>query len=271
MDIPSDWSPVSLETDEGCPAHSASEYRDDGEQGFQSPGDDRGDQPSDRGLAEKGGTHPSMVEQARKMGLCSDYLAAHPYTSPYFPTPPETTLDDLEDPPGVLSVGLSTVLSALGGGGITGDKWIVDRESAALIASSFDFGKEDHTFTLISNLTTHYKCLKADLPILGCDHDLDLRLVMRRNRFKHDGRGSVEFSLEVERDESVMWPSELLDLPDQMTRTISAEKLDVEQATIDYVREILAPPSPHEDWATENLLLSERVRARPIFLVAKAD
>jgi len=218
------------------------------------------------------GASCSVLEHADETGLWFDYLAAHLLASQCIPPPPETAADDLDDPPGAVSLGLSDAISAENLTA-TGEKWQVDKETAALLASVILLpGKQEPSQGSMEDRRLWLRPLKIDEALLSRDHGLELQQIRRRNVVKLDVQGlkSMQLPLDVERNESVHWPSSLLRLPDQLNEEVSRERLDVAEATIHYLRRVAEPATRETDIITE-CFDCRRVRSQLNGVEAYAD
>lgn len=242
-------SAVRAATHEGSTEPDTSEGYTSSSEASDSDGDTamEEDVPVDYQHAAQGGSrqeddHPmSFVEEARSLGLCQDYFADDPLASAGLLTPPNMRVGDLADPPGVQSIALLTALGALNGANAY-EKWDVDKESAGFLASVMALGKDDCTPPeLHDENVVSYSDLKLMEPLLRCDADIELERLKRRNEVSVSTSNLEAFPLNVDKDESVEWPSSLLKLTADKDCLATSEKWEVSKDVMEYVRDIANP------------------------------
>ena len=165
----------------------------------------------------------SFVEQARSSGLCNNYLTENPLESSYIPSPPETVVEDLADPPGVQSVAL---LGALNGANIH-EKWDVDKETAGFLASVLALGDDDGLPLELEDTYVSFRDLKLPEPLLHCDPELELQDLRRRNQVKMSGAGILPFTNKDGDGEAMQWSEQEYKSHADVDRLAASEKLDI--------------------------------------------
>jgi len=73
------------------------------------------------------------------------------------------------------------------------------------------------------------------------------------------------FQLDAENEESLQWSSQMLSLPAQINREVAQAKLDVEQKTMEYLRDIASLDLPDETQIIAQLLHVEKVRSPSVW------
>ena len=175
----------------------------------------------------------SFVEQARTSGLCRDYLTDRPFAS-YIPSPPETSVEDLADPPGVQDIAARGALD----GTNFHEKWDVDKESAGFLASVLALAKDDETPLELQDSRVSFCDLKVIEPLLHCDPELELQQLRRRNQVKITSRGMPPAMLVNDDGEGIGWSLQELERPVEAEHQLASEKLDVSQDVSSYLRDI---------------------------------
>lgn len=178
-------------------------------------------------------------EYARECGLCTDYLTENPWDILQSWEPYQPPTEDLEDPEGaeqneVTADGLST------------ERLDIDPEARELLYWTM---KDEeslflHTLPRFKRLTLD---LKSELPLLKTDHELDVL------HFGH--RCSPDFTnmnlpmehTELEKDESMEWPTKHQDLPQRMEMKYGAQKLDFPREGVEFLMGVIKDSWIRED------------------------
>ncbi|KAK5115609.1 hypothetical protein LTR85_009780 [Meristemomyces frigidus] len=203
----------------------------------------------------------SMVEEARSLELCHDYFTENPFASACLPTPPESFVGDLADPPGVQSIALRVALDVLNDANAY-EKWDVDQESAGFLASVMALGRDSGSPLGLQDAHVTFSDLKIVKPLLQCDPDLELQRLKRRNHVTLSAQGIEPFLLDVEKGESFIWPSYELNLPLGKDVLIASEKLEVGRNVMEYLREIADPTAISYSEMVDAFIRSEKVPLR---------
>ncbi|KAK3073576.1 hypothetical protein LTR53_004728 [Teratosphaeriaceae sp. CCFEE 6253] len=183
-------------------------------------------------------TVKDLLEEARAEGLCHDTFLDDPFELAYLPTPPASAADDLDDWPGLDTSHKAAVVSLVNGG----EKWAVDKDSAAFLASVLALGRDDADLVTHDNAHLTFNDLKIEEPIMQCDPDLEIQKLRSRNVVKFSTSGLLPFPLDAEKGESAEWSRADLRLPTMKDAEAATEKLEVDQVAMKILREIALPP-----------------------------
>ncbi|EMC91711.1 hypothetical protein BAUCODRAFT_301911 [Baudoinia panamericana UAMH 10762] len=185
----------------------------------------------------------SFMDQAFAEGLLHECVFPHPFQSPYMPSPPSTTLGDLEDPAGAPSAGYAAALDLV----TDGEKWEVDKASAGFLASLMALGKPCNADVRCRDEDVGFCDLRVEEPLLRCDPALELQAIRRRHLVTIAKRDEKPIRLDMENDESLEWPTRLKNLPAQFYAHAVSEKLEVGTDVLRYLREVARPTMLSEE------------------------
>jgi len=197
-------------------------------------------EPEDAEVDIAGDRSRSPIDESHSFDPWDEYISDNPLTSACMPTPPETLEGDLADPAEVQDIAMVAALGALIGTNAY-EKWDVDRDAAAFLASVLALGKDDGASLQLHDSYISFNDLKLMEPLLHMDPELDMQRLKRRNRVKISAEGIEEIPLDTDKDEGVEWPQRLLDLPLQKQREIASEKLEVGKEVMEYLHGIAEP------------------------------
>ncbi|GIZ41551.1 hypothetical protein CKM354_000485100 [Cercospora kikuchii] len=156
----------------------------------------------------------------------------------YMPTAPTTpALLDVEDPPGL--IGIEEILEHQKGEGYSQERWQVDKESATMLASIVRDVKEYQVSKMHYHLPVPLRHCRAEIPVLPCDPDTDLRRLRQRNEINIASDGMMPFDLDDEKGESLIWGADDLNLPERVRNELESERLQVDAETMSYIKYVL--------------------------------
>ncbi|KAF2772724.1 hypothetical protein EJ03DRAFT_371647 [Teratosphaeria nubilosa] len=180
---------------------------------------------------------PSLVQEARREGLCQDYLAEDPFRPSGLPTPPLTQIEDMPEPC------LEAAVDAFHNPG-TLEKWEVDKEAAGFLASVMALGKDDGTpVLLLKDFYQNVGDLRLVEPLLRRDPEQELQSLKLHNAVSISTRGIKPFSLDIEKDEAIDWPKDAGSLRSQKETEIRTEKLKVGRDVLLHLRGLMDLPT----------------------------
>ena len=182
-------------------------------------------------------SEPSIVEYARYYGLARDHQAFHPFDS--IPILDESLysasieeisprLDDLLEVD-TLEKNLLT------------ERMFVDADTAKLLASVTQPAKTPQRFDDdLEKPAMRRKRLKHDLTLLHSDHESDMRELFQRFEPNLQNEFLPFESLDEDEDEGLAWPSKYLDLPNEIWKRLTIEKLEIPVEALQYLSEVLS-------------------------------
>ncbi|CAK1358235.1 unnamed protein product [Cercospora beticola] len=156
----------------------------------------------------------------------------------YMPTAPTTSaLQDLEDPPGL--IGIQELLEQEKGEGYPQDRWQVDKDSVAMLASIVRDVKEYQVSKMHFHLPVPLRHCRSEIPVLQCDPDTELRRLKQSNEINIASDGMMPFDLEDKKGESLVWGAEDLALPERVRNELESERLQVDAETMSFMKGVL--------------------------------
>lgn len=173
-------------------------------------------------------------QYARFHGLTTDHRRTQ-LEIPRLPTP-QSESDCLANSPRCLNVTELDSLEAPDGTTI-GEKWVVDREAAAYLASIVKAQEDD---TLNIDAAFPYESLwqlKIEEAISPIDPAFDLDQLKQRNVLNLSIDGQVPSDVTID----VLWTPQELRLPAEMDLKIAQQRLDVDVETMLYLKSVHDP------------------------------
>lgn len=174
------------------------------------------------------------LQYARQHGLTTNYFERDPLRCAGMPTPPDSMAAefDLADPrPGEVDRAKELTQK------IGNEPWDIDKETAELLTSAMALSRADEDDIDIRRMAD----LKIDEPVLRSDPEIDLRKLRSRNSVSMSIRGLESCELNVQKDESLAWSAEHVQLPAAMAKFITEEKLDVDLASMKFLKDVMYP------------------------------
>ena len=174
---------------------------------------------------------PSIIDYARFHGLTRDYLAEDPLQNI---TAPPDFLSDLEDNENLFQIRADCVK-------VPDERLTVDEDAASYLSSVFALAEEPPSRNDdIDEIDRHrFRRMKLEVPLLRSDPEIDL---WRFTQQIVPDLGHEFLPLETvdqEADEGLDWPTKYHDLPEEYTRRIKEEKLEVTSDTLTFLQEAL--------------------------------
>jgi hypothetical protein len=194
----------------------------------------------------------SVSETTTNASPLHDYFKNYPVVWPAPVAPPASTNDDLDNWPGLALEQQFRARTLVD----QGEKWEVDRDTAAFLASLLALGKQDKT---LADAEPELRDLSTEEPLLGCDPALELERLRQRNVAVVSSRGLHPFELDSDREESLSWPKSQLDLPAEKDRVIDSERLEVHRGVMRYLQALVRPDSMTDAEMMDILMEAERV------------
>jgi len=180
----------------------------------------------------------SPLGYARYYGLCQDYKEGHVLDSMLIPLPPQ--LDAQPDETSVDEEIGSFLDNSKAHVGETHqmerENFDVDEETATFLRSVTALGKQVPSSW--HGQETGLGKLKLDLPVLSGDHEVFMLKIRRRNAVRLSSNGITTFVLDDEADEGPHFSSHRSSEKDTLEKEIMSEKLDVDEETIEYLRDV---------------------------------
>ena len=184
-------------------------------------------------------------EYARYHGLTTSYMDEDPRSTVPLPLTPESAGADLADPQATLNLDTLVALGALNGHNCN-ERWEVDKDAAKFLASAIALGKDDETQDEYGlDEAWSLRDLKMEQPLMPNDPGLELMRLKRRNALIISTEGIPPFCLDAW--ETPSWTVEELHLPAEKDRNVAHEKLDVDNDTMQYLKEIFNIPPEGDD------------------------
>lgn len=199
----------------------------------------------------------SLSEQARSLGLCRDYSLEDPFQFMRTRTPSEAMQLDFTDPPGLSTAALLDMLRTT----ITNEKWDIDRDSTCFLAEVATISNHPWTPCDADGSRVPFRDLKVMEPALTTDHELDMQRLEARNTVTISTNDIEPMSVDIERDESLQWPSRYERLPNELEAELASARLDIGKDVVDYLRDIAQPAVMSEREMMDSFLQLGKVNA----------
>ncbi|KAK3715005.1 structural constituent of nuclear pore [Vermiconidia calcicola] len=184
-------------------------------------------------------------EYARYHGLTTSYMDEDPRCTVPLPSTPKSADADLADPQATLNLDTLVALGALNGHNCH-ERWEVDKNAAKFLASAIALGKEYETQDEYGlDEAWSLRDLKTEEPLMSSDPGLELVRLKRRNALIISTEGIPPICLDAW--ETPSWTVEELHLPAEKDRNVAHEKLDVDNETMQYLKEIFNIPPEGDD------------------------
>lgn len=113
----------------------------------------------------------------------------------------------------------------------------VNAETASFLSSVLSLGKQSPD-DLLERHHGRLSKLKMERPILRKDHELEMHTLRCRNTVRISAKDSSPFHLKTEKDEGSVFPSLYTRQKTEIDNAIAAEKLDVQEDTVEYLRDV---------------------------------
>ena len=191
-------------------------------------------------------SEPSVVEYARHYGLAQDHRACNPLQSIMSLGESLHLFSDEGPPPCDLE---SPSEPKTLDGVLPTERMYVDADTAKLLACITQPAQTAKYFDEEIDIPTmRCKKLRHELPLLPSDHGSDLNDHFQR--FEPDLQNEfLPFeSLNEDADEGLTWPSTYLNLPDEVWKKMTAEKLEIPADALRYLSEIMFRDAFDNDW-----------------------
>lgn len=124
------------------------------------------------------------------------------------------------------------------------EKWEVDRATAEFLFSIDAMLTEE---SAPAQIPVTLKDVKVEEPLLTTDHQNDMMAMYCRNALRIDVEGLDPFSLSDERDETLKWSKKSYDMLAKVEGDIADERLLVDKAATDMIREMHELPNDGQD------------------------
>ena len=174
---------------------------------------------------------PPIVDYARFYGLACDHRQLSPLRGLILP---ENLGSFLDDPPELVHIDLSNVK-------VPEERLAIDAGAASLLSSIAESAKHSpsHSDQDLGINRHRVRGMKHELPLLRSDHELDVFRFAApiipdlKNEF-------LPFeTVDVEEDEAIEWPSSYHALPDETTKRLESEKLEVSKDDLLFLQHTL--------------------------------
>lgn len=175
------------------------------------------------------------LEYAHFYGLCRDYQMDHPLSSELIPLPPDDFLHVMNEPEDASS--LDALLAEVHGS--LNERLDVDKEVANFLMSVLRTCKQnegEHIKVDLASLLP--KPLKLELPVLSCDHEVEIMTLRRRNEVTLIGKGIEPFELDEEKGDDLTFSAADLDGKRRLDSKLQNEKLNVDKETVELFRQL---------------------------------
>lgn len=193
---------------------------------------------------------PTLLDYARYYGLAVPVDKVDPLSDFLASNPPHL---DLSDPPGCpgTSVLTSPLLETL-----LHEKIVVSRNVAQHLARSLK--PPEHISWAGLNEYRHLKDLRAELPLLPTDHEVDvMQFIAEAKRPTPNLRDLKFIPVDEENDEGLAFPRRYLEAADNIHKQIAKEKLDTTREVLSTTRRLLdRRPNPE----TEKQMVKDDLR-----------
>ena len=174
---------------------------------------------------------PPVIDYARFYGLACDHRQLSPLQGL---TLPENLGSFLDDPPELFHIDLSNVK-------VPEERLVIDAGAASLLSSIAESAKHspshsDHDLGIDRHRVRN---MKHELPLLRSDHELDvLRFAAPiipdlKNEFLPSE------TVDIEEDEAFEWPSSYYALPDEATKKLESEKMEISKDDLLFLQHTL--------------------------------
>lgn len=185
----------------------------------------------------------SPLEYARLNGLTFDYRASNPLQSACIPSRPTDMLIEFDDSENESRDDeLKTFIHQC-----NNERWDLDKDTAKFLTWVMALGRMDNAEDNMNPL--NMSDLKLDEPVLPSDPECEVARLRARNAVRISTKGVEPCRLDTQKDESLLWCSEDLKLPSEITETINNEKLDIDKETMKLLKDVMHP-SVLDHWET---------------------
>ncbi|KAI6860794.1 hypothetical protein KC319_g8250 [Hortaea werneckii] len=168
---------------------------------------------------------------------------------------------DFTDPPGLSTAALLDMLRTT----ITNEKWDIDRDSTCFLAEVATISNHPWTPCDADASRVPFRDLKIMEPALTTDHELDMQRLEARNTVTISTNDIGPMSVDIERDESLQWPSRYERLPNELEAELASAKLDIGKDVVDYLRDIAQPAFMNEREMMDSVLqLGKNAQPKPL-------
>lgn len=245
LDDPAMASPTPYSSDNDFGSAGSSEDEDDGSPGLDTP-----------------------LEYARLHGLYRDYQMDHPLSGELIPLPPEDFVHDMAEPEDAshLDAVLADVANSLN------ERLDVNKEAATFLMSILRTCKQDeseHIRVELASLVS--KPLKLELPVLSCDHEVEMMTLRRRNEVTLVGKGIEPFELDGEKGEDLNFSAADVDDKRRLDGELQNEKLDIGKETVELFRQLRGFMGDKEAYHANEAYSSYKVRLKVLVVCSLAD
>lgn len=160
------------------------------------------------------------------------YYSDNPLHSRLVPSPPRDFEQQLSHPEELARPGYSASLAAAS----RNEKWHVDKESAEFLASVMKLiSGDDLGETLERSTRNPLRKLKLDEPLLETDPQIEIVKLFERNEVHLSSEGIEECALDDEKDESLRWPKQTVQLPKTIHHDIMCARLEIDAETLKFL------------------------------------
>ena len=174
---------------------------------------------------------PPIIDYARFYGLACDHRQISPLRGL---TLPENLGSFLDDPPELFHIDLSNVK-------VPEERLTIDAGAASLLSSIAESAKHSpsHSDQDLGIDRHRVRSMKHELPLLRSDHELDvLRFAAPiipdlKNEFLPSE------TVDIEEDEAFEWPSSYYALPEEATKNLESEKIEISKDDLLFLQHTL--------------------------------
>ncbi|KFY48799.1 hypothetical protein V495_01003 [Pseudogymnoascus sp. VKM F-4514 (FW-929)] len=138
------------------------------------------------------------------------------------------------------------------------ERLTIDKEAEILLADARGILLDQSTIdkiTAAASIRPRRQNLKLEIPLLKTDPDADLRDFKKRRNPNLSDENFIYEPLDIEKDEGLQWPSRFANLPEEIMKACSMEKITVTRDTMVYLQAALKDNRSRDD--TNDLLWSQ--------------
>jgi hypothetical protein len=180
-----------------------------------------------------------VLDYARFHGLCRNYLTEQPSFHDVEAPSDETLEADLD---GLMHLSLTDLDSKL-----IKERLTVNKEAALLLKAVHSLQQQDDVVESTIPSPTRSSLLKQEVPLLRCDHELDLQAFGNTNIPSFSNLRIPMETIDIEKDEGLEWPSNYQAYPAICDRELKREKISISKDVLLFLQDAVRDTWTQQD------------------------